>query len=321
MVYCTSTYTIQILYSIKMQIVLCYSEHTVTVLNYKSKHWFVTRGSPAVEIIVRRRDWRRGFQSCCSPWCWEERTVSERGRGWESEGRDAASPQAIEGSAGRLSLACLREMLSDYLCQSHLRIITHLQDLLYLQALHYSFQHLQEPHRCLHPELLNTGGWKTWSGKLCPWGNSHRVVFSTVQMSQEHLTRESVDLCHPWLTTLPSMAVFLLELEIALLTQPLVTLLPVFHLSWQNAPSKWGPLIAYNSLSLVLESLVFSFNVFFWFLMSKSMCGCGCSIISSLMKRLGRSACCSDLLSCSHTSEHLQHLATGCPPRHKVTSS
>ncbi|KAL1282426.1 hypothetical protein QQF64_001229 [Cirrhinus molitorella] len=51
--------------------------------------------------------------------------------------------------------------------------------------------------------------------------------------------------------------------------------------------------------------------------MSKSMCGCGCSIISSLMKRLGRSACCSDLLSCSHTSEHLQRLATGCPPQHK----
>uniref|UniRef100_A0AAY4AB74 F-box/WD repeat-containing protein 7 n=1 Tax=Denticeps clupeoides TaxID=299321 RepID=A0AAY4AB74_9TELE len=48
--------------------------------------------------------------------------------------------------------------------------------------------------------------------------------------------------------------------------------------------------------------------------MSKSMCGCGCSIISSLMKRLGRSACCSDLLSCSHTSEHLQCLATGCQP-------
>nr|XP_054591587.1 F-box/WD repeat-containing protein 7 isoform X1 [Nothobranchius furzeri] len=51
--------------------------------------------------------------------------------------------------------------------------------------------------------------------------------------------------------------------------------------------------------------------------MSKSMCGCGCSIISSLMKRLGRTACCSDLLSCSHTSEQLQRLATGCPPRPK----
>ncbi|XP_077088522.1 F-box/WD repeat-containing protein 7 isoform X1 [Siphateles boraxobius] len=55
--------------------------------------------------------------------------------------------------------------------------------------------------------------------------------------------------------------------------------------------------------------------------MSKSMCGCGCSIISSLMKRLGRSACCSDLLSCSHTSEHLQRLATGCPPQHKNAKS
>lgn len=53
-------------------------------------------------------------------------------------------------------------------------------------------------------------------------------------------------------------------------------------------------------------------------LMSKSMCGCGCSIISSLMKRLGRTACCSDLLSCSHTSEQLQRLATACPPRPKV---
>ncbi|XP_072240973.1 F-box/WD repeat-containing protein 7 isoform X2 [Leuresthes tenuis] len=51
--------------------------------------------------------------------------------------------------------------------------------------------------------------------------------------------------------------------------------------------------------------------------MSKSMCGCGCSIISSLMKRLGCTACCSDLLSCSHTSEQLQRLATGCPPRPK----
>lgn len=53
-------------------------------------------------------------------------------------------------------------------------------------------------------------------------------------------------------------------------------------------------------------------------LMSKSMCGCGCSIISSLMKRLGRTACCSDLFS-SHTSEQLQRLATGCPPQPKVT--
>ncbi|XP_044047590.1 ABC transporter F family member 4-like [Siniperca chuatsi] len=50
--------------------------------------------------------------------------------------------------------------------------------------------------------------------------------------------------------------------------------------------------------------------------MSKSMCGCGCSIISSLMKRLGRTACCSDLFS-SHTSEQLQRLATGCPPQPK----
>lgn len=53
--------------------------------------------------------------------------------------------------------------------------------------------------------------------------------------------------------------------------------------------------------------------------MSEPMCGCGCSIISTLMKRLGRSTCCSDLLSCSHTSEHLQRLATRCPPPTKVT--
>lgn len=53
-------------------------------------------------------------------------------------------------------------------------------------------------------------------------------------------------------------------------------------------------------------------------LMSKSMCGCGCSIISSLMKRLGCAVCCSDLFS-SHTSEQLQRLAAGCPPQPKVT--
>ena len=52
--------------------------------------------------------------------------------------------------------------------------------------------------------------------------------------------------------------------------------------------------------------------------MSKSMCGCGCSIISSLMKRLGRTACCSDLFV-SHTSEQLQRLTTGCPSQPKVT--
>ncbi|XP_041905497.1 F-box/WD repeat-containing protein 7 isoform X3 [Corvus hawaiiensis] len=46
--------------------------------------------------------------------------------------------------------------------------------------------------------------------------------------------------------------------------------------------------------------------------MSKSMCGCGCSIISSLMKRLGCSTCCSNLLSCSHTSEQLQRLSIEC---------
>ncbi|XP_060134641.1 F-box/WD repeat-containing protein 7 isoform X1 [Zootoca vivipara] len=51
--------------------------------------------------------------------------------------------------------------------------------------------------------------------------------------------------------------------------------------------------------------------------MSKSMCGCGCSIISSLMKRLGRSTCCSDLLSCSHTSDQLQRLSIECPNQPK----
>lgn len=53
-------------------------------------------------------------------------------------------------------------------------------------------------------------------------------------------------------------------------------------------------------------------------LMSESMCGCGCSIISSLMKRLGCAVCCSDLFS-SHTSEQLQWLAAGCRPQPKVT--
>ncbi|XP_032990139.1 F-box/WD repeat-containing protein 7 isoform X1 [Rhinolophus ferrumequinum] len=51
--------------------------------------------------------------------------------------------------------------------------------------------------------------------------------------------------------------------------------------------------------------------------MSKSMCGCGCSIISSLMKRLNRSTCCSDLFSCSHTSDQLQRLSIDCPRQPK----
>ncbi|KAM5230001.1 F-box/WD repeat-containing protein 7 isoform 1-T1 [Hipposideros larvatus] len=51
--------------------------------------------------------------------------------------------------------------------------------------------------------------------------------------------------------------------------------------------------------------------------MSKSMCGCGCSIISSLMKRLSRSTCCSDLFSCSHTSDQLQRLSIECPRQPK----
>uniref|UniRef100_A0A7M4EPC6 F-box/WD repeat-containing protein 7 n=2 Tax=Crocodylus porosus TaxID=8502 RepID=A0A7M4EPC6_CROPO len=51
--------------------------------------------------------------------------------------------------------------------------------------------------------------------------------------------------------------------------------------------------------------------------MSKSMCCCGCSIISSLMKRLGRSTCCSDLLSFSHTSDQLQRLSIECPNQPK----
>lgn len=64
----------------------------------------------------------------------------------------------------------------------------------------------------------------------------------------------------------------------------------------------------------------------FWFLklnshlMSKSMCGCGCSIISSLMKRLSRSTCCSDLFFCSHTSDQLQRLSIECPRQPKVTA-
>ncbi|KAK1792121.1 hypothetical protein P4O66_001898 [Electrophorus voltai] len=48
------------------------------------------------------------------------------------------------------------------------------------------------------------------------------------------------------------------------------------------------------------------------------MCGCGCGIISSLMKRLGRTACCSHLLSCSQASDQLQRLAARCPTQPKV---
>lgn len=66
----------------------------------------------------------------------------------------------------------------------------------------------------------------------------------------------------------------------------------------------------------IFSSSISAYQV--WLLMSESMCGCGCNIISSLMKRLGRTACCSDLLSCSNTSEHLQRLGLGCPPQRKV---
>lgn len=64
----------------------------------------------------------------------------------------------------------------------------------------------------------------------------------------------------------------------------------------------------------------------FWFfklsshLTNKSMCGCGCSIIFSLMKRLSRSTCCSELFSCSHTSDQLQRLSIECPRQPKVTT-
>ncbi|XP_034878782.1 F-box/WD repeat-containing protein 7 isoform X1 [Mirounga leonina] len=51
------------------------------------------------------------------------------------------------------------------------------------------------------------------------------------------------------------------------------------------------------------------------------MCGCGCSIISSLMKRLSRSTCCSDLFSCSHTSDQLQRLSIECPRQPKNVKS
>ncbi|XP_038611210.1 F-box/WD repeat-containing protein 7 isoform X1 [Tachyglossus aculeatus] len=51
--------------------------------------------------------------------------------------------------------------------------------------------------------------------------------------------------------------------------------------------------------------------------MSESMCGCGCSVLSSLMKRLGRSTCCSDLLSCSHTGDQLQRLSIERPRQPK----
>lgn len=55
-------------------------------------------------------------------------------------------------------------------------------------------------------------------------------------------------------------------------------------------------------------------------LISKSMCGCGCSIISSLMKRLSRSTFCSEFFSCSHTPDQLQRLSIECPRQPKVTS-
>lgn len=71
---------------------------------------------------------------------------------------------------------------------------------------------------------------------------------------------------------------------------------------------------------------VYTWHHQFWFFkssshpLSKSMCGCGCSIISSLMKRLSRSTCCSDLFSCSHTSDQLQRLSIECPRQPKVTT-
>lgn len=64
------------------------------MLNYKSRCircWFVTGGSPAAEISKRRRDGGRGFQSCCSSRCSEERTLSERGREGVGERRKRCS--------------------------------------------------------------------------------------------------------------------------------------------------------------------------------------------------------------------------------------
>lgn len=101
--------------------------------------------------------------------------------------------------------------------------------------------------------------------------------------------------------------------------------------------SSVGKLLFYSFLALFLSAgelqneavsqfWVYTGHYQFWFfksnshLMSKSMCGCGCSIISSLMKRLSRSTCCSDLFSCSHTSDQLQRLSIECPRQPKVTT-
>ncbi|XP_051866074.1 F-box/WD repeat-containing protein 7 isoform X3 [Pristis pectinata] len=51
------------------------------------------------------------------------------------------------------------------------------------------------------------------------------------------------------------------------------------------------------------------------------MCGCGCSIISSLMKRLGRPNCCKDHLSCSFTSGQLERLSNGLVNHQKAATT
>lgn len=154
--------------------------------------------------------------------------------------------------------------------------------------------------------------------------NSYRVVFLTVQMSHGlflDIRWEAVDFLGSGKTTFHgSFLLGIAEHSFDATTcdsnsAPSLSLKLTARSFKVKVVDCWEPLfhqgLSYKS----------SLSTFFWFLMSKSMCGCGCSIISSLMKRLGRSACCSDLLSCSHTSEHLQRLATGCPPQHKVTSS
>lgn len=76
----------------------------------------------------------------------------------------------------------------------------------------------------------------------------------------------------------------------------------------------------------VSQFWVYTGHYQFWFfklnscLMNKSMCGCGCSVVSSLMKRLSRSTCCYNLFSASHTSDQLQRLSIECPRQPKVTT-
>lgn len=93
----------------------------------------------------------------------EDRVRTREGGGEREKEEMQLHHKQLREVQGRVSLACLRALLSDYLFRSRLRIITHLREQLHVKALRYRLGQASSTCRSStgifpHTEQLKTDG-------------------------------------------------------------------------------------------------------------------------------------------------------------------